>query len=106
MNHCELASHCSFIGLKDEDFNSHCLSNGESLFYEMLSPKNHGQVSFDKKIYQNAVLFSCTESPLTIITANHTGEKYIYHHEARGNILPQNYVHNLILLTGKFVMLE
>ena len=42
LNKGGLSAHCSFIGLNDADFNSQCLSNAELLFYETLSPKNHG----------------------------------------------------------------
>ena len=52
----ELASHCSCIGLNDADFNSYWLSNEKRLYSETLSPKNHGQVSFDKIGYQDEVL--------------------------------------------------
>ena len=34
------------------------------------------------------------------------GNKYLLHFQVRGNVLPQNYVHHLVLLTAKFVVLE
>ena len=40
----------SFIGLNVAGFNLQCLSNSKRLFSETLSPKNNGQVSFDKKL--------------------------------------------------------
>ena len=75
MNQGELAAHCPFIGLKCADFNSQCLSNAKYLFSETLSPKNHGQVSFDKKGYHDAVLVSFTATPPNITTTIHTREK-------------------------------
>ena len=56
LNQGELSDQCSFIGLNDAEFYSQCLSNAKHLFSETLSPKNHGQVSFDKKGDQDAVL--------------------------------------------------
>ena len=41
----------------------------------MLSPKNHGQVIFDKKGYHDAVLVSFTETPPNITTTIHTREQ-------------------------------
>ena len=73
LNQGDLAAHCLFIGHNYSDFNSRCLSNAESLFYETLPPKNHSQVSFDKKGYQDAVLVLFTATPPAINTANHTG---------------------------------
>ena len=61
--------------MNETDFNSECLSNAKRLFYETLSPKNHGQVIFDKKGYQNAVLVSFTATLPAISTATHTGEQ-------------------------------
>ena len=75
MNQGKNSYHCSFIGLNGADFNSHCLSNSKRLFPETLSPKKHGQVSFDKKGYQDAVLVLFTAKPSVITTANHTGEQ-------------------------------
>ena len=49
--------------MNDADFNSQFLSNAKSLFFETLSPKNHGQVSFDKKDYHDSVLASFTATP-------------------------------------------
>ena len=63
LNRGELSFRCSFICLSDANFNSRCLSNAKSLFSETLSPKQHGQVSFDKKGYQDAVLVSLNETP-------------------------------------------
>ena len=41
---------------------------------ENLSPKEHGQVSFEKKGYQDEVLVSFTVTPPAITTAYQTGE--------------------------------
>ena len=56
LNQGELYSHSSFIGLNDADFNPQYISNAKCLFYETLSPKHYGQVSFDKKKYQDEFL--------------------------------------------------
>ena len=53
----ELYAHCLFIGLNDEGFNSLFIPNKKCLFSETVSPKNHGQVSFDKKIIRMNFLF-------------------------------------------------
>ena len=73
LNKGELAARYSFISLNDADFNSYSLSNAKRLFYETLSPKKHGQVSFDKKGYQDIILVSFTASPPKITTAIHKG---------------------------------
>ena len=73
LNQGELASHCTFIGLNDAQFNLQCLSNVKCLFYETLSPKNHGRVSFDNKCYQDAVLVAFTATPSDATTATYTG---------------------------------
>ena len=78
LNQDELAAHCSFIVMNDADFNSWYLSNAKHLFSKTLSPKNHGEVSFDKKGYQDAVLVSFTEIPPTITTYIHTRGKNIF----------------------------
>ena len=75
LNLGELSYHCSFIGLNDVDFNSRCLFNAKYLFSEMLSPKNHGQVSFDQNNNQDAVLLSFTETLPNITTDTHTREQ-------------------------------
>ena len=41
----------------------------------MLSPKKHGQVSFNKKDYQDAVLVFKTATPHNTTTSTHTGGK-------------------------------
>ena len=61
--------------MNDSDFNSQFLSNAKSLFFETLSPKNHGQVSFGKKGYQDSVLASFTTTPHAITTANNAREQ-------------------------------
>ena len=78
LNQGELSDQCSFIGLKYSDLDPQCLFNTKHLFPEMLSPKHHGQVSFDKKGYQDAVIVSFTAKPPTITTAIHTGEQIYY----------------------------
>ena len=40
-----------------------------------MKPKKHGQVGFDKKCYQDAVLVSFTATPPDITTVTHTGER-------------------------------
>ena len=52
-----------FIVLNYAYFYPHYLSNAKRLFSETLSPKKHGQVSFDKIGYQDAVLVSFTTTP-------------------------------------------
>ena len=64
--------------MNETDFNSECLSNAKRLFYETLSPKNHGQVIFDKKGYQDAVLVSFTATSPAITTSTHTGKQISY----------------------------
>ena len=48
LNQGELSDKCSFIGLNCADLDPQCLSNTK--------PKHHGQVSIDKKGYQDAVI--------------------------------------------------
>ena len=78
MNQAELSDYCSFIGRKNADFNFQLLSNVKYLFSEKLSPKEHSQVIFDKKGYQDAVLVSFTVTPPAITTAFQTGEHISY----------------------------
>ena len=73
MNQGELSDHCSFIGINDADFNSQCLSYSKRFFYENLSPKNHSQVSFEIKVYQDSVLVSFASALPNITTAIHAG---------------------------------
>ena len=61
--------------MNDSDLNSQCLSNSKCYFSETLSPKHHGQVSFDKKGYQDSVLASFTTTPHAITTANNAREQ-------------------------------
>ena len=75
LNQGELAPHCSFIGLNGADFNSWCLSNAKHIFYELSSTKNHGQLSFYKEGYQDAVLVSFTATTPNSTTSIHTGEQ-------------------------------
>ena len=75
LNQGALASHCSFIGMNHAGFDSHCLSNMERVYSEILSPKHHSQVSFDKTCYQDAVLVSFAATPPVITTGTHTGEQ-------------------------------
>ena len=77
-NQDETSSNYSFIGLNDAYFNSRCFSNAIFLFSETLPPKHHGQVSFDKKGYQDAVLVSFTATPPNITTAINNGEQIHY----------------------------
>ena len=78
MNQGELAAHYSFIDMNGANFNLQCLSNANILFYEILSPKHHGQVSFDKKGYQDTVLVSFTATRPDITTATHAAGKIYY----------------------------
>ena len=80
--------------------------NTKCLFSETLSPKNHSRVSFDKKVYQDDVLVSLTETLTTITTANHVGEQIYSPLSIKRKHLPQNYDHFLVFLTIKFVVLE
>ena len=85
--------------MNDADFNSQFLSNAKSLFFETLSPKNHGQVSFDKKGDQDAVLVQFTATPPDITTAYHTGKQISSVSLFKGKDFATDYVHNLDLLT-------
>ena len=78
MNQGEISNQCSFIDLNYAYIDPQCLSNTKHLFPEILSPKHHGQVSFDKKGYQDAVIVSFTATSTTINTAIHTGEQIYY----------------------------
>ena len=78
MNHREVSAHFSFIGLDDKYFNLQCISNGKCLFSETLSPKNIGQVSFDKRIFQDPVLVLFSAKPPVITTYSNTGGKILY----------------------------
>ena len=57
--------------------NSFCLSNAKRLSSKTFSPKNHGQVNFNKKDYQDEFLVLLIEAPLGITTATPNG-KQIY----------------------------
>ena len=61
--------------MNDADFNSQFLSNAKSLFFETLSPKNHGQVSFGKKGYQDSVLVLFVATPPNSNTDIQTGKQ-------------------------------
>ena len=78
LNQGKLSDNCSFIGLNDEDFISQCLFNANCLSSEMLSPKKYGQVIFDKKGYQDAILVSFTATTPTITTDTYTVEQISY----------------------------
>ena len=45
------------------------------LFTETVSTKKHGQVSLEKKVYQEALVVSFTENPPAITTDTHKGEQ-------------------------------
>ena len=62
--------------MKDDGFNSHCISHAKHLFYEMVSPKTHGQVCLDQKQYQYALLVSFTSTTPPITTATNTGKSF------------------------------
>ena len=47
----------------------------KKIFSETVSSKNHGQVSFNKKIYYDAILVLFTATPYFITTSTNTGEK-------------------------------
>ena len=53
MNQDEPSSQCSLIGMKHADFNAKCISNVKHLISETITPKKHGQVSLDRKGYQD-----------------------------------------------------
>ena len=75
MNQGELAFCCSFLALDDTYFNSKCLSDGKTLLSETLSSKRHGQVSFDKRWYQDEILVSFTAKYRKITIAINTGKQ-------------------------------
>ena len=106
LNQVEITAHCSFIGLNYSDFNSQCLSNVKHSFSEMLSPKNHSQVSFDKKGYQDTVLVSFTATTPAITTNIHNGKHISFPSSMNRKDFDKNCVRNFLLLTGDFVMLE
>ena len=74
-------------------------------FMKRYHQKKHVQVSFHKKVYQDAVLVSFTETPPDITTSTHTGG-FPPHHQVRRKVFPQNYVRNLVLLTVNVLTLE
>ena len=51
------------------------ISNVKNIFSETVSPKQNGQIIFYKKVYQDELLVSFTETPPTVTTATHTGEE-------------------------------
>ena len=73
----ELYAHCLFIGMNDEGFNSLFISNTKCLFSETVSPKNHGQVSFDKKIIRMNFLFNLLRLYEQLTQLLTQGNKYI-----------------------------
>ena len=75
MNQGDFDAQCSFISMNGADLNSQCISNAKRLFYETLPPKNHGKVSFVKKVYHDAVLVLFTATPTEITTDTNTGGK-------------------------------
>ena len=106
MNQVELADHCSLIGLKYSGFNFWCISNVKCLFSETVSPKNNDQVCMDRKGYQDAFLVSFTKTPLSIVTYNQTGEKYLHCNQIHGSVLSQSFVRHLVFHTRGFLSLE
>ena len=76
--------------MNDEDFNSQCLFNAKNLFSETLSPKKYGQISFDKKGYQYAVLVSFNKTPPDFSTATKTGEQISSASSSNRKGFPQN----------------
>ena len=66
LNQGDISYHCSFIGINDADFNSQCLSNAKRLYSETLSPKKHGQLSFDKKFIRMQAWFHLLQHLLTL----------------------------------------
>ena len=73
MNQGGISVHYLFISLDDEDANLHCISNAKHLLSETVSPKNHGQVSLDKKGYQDALIFFSTANLPAITTYTRKG---------------------------------
>ena len=70
------------------------------LFYETVSPKNHGQV------YLDSLLVSFNANTPDITTASHKGEKYLPRLQSYTRVLIKSQVHPLVLHTGKFEILE
>ena len=71
----EISAQCSFIVMNYAFLNSQCISNSNNLFSETVPPKKHGQVNFDKKGYQDALLVLFTATTLAITTDTQTGER-------------------------------
>ena len=106
MKQVEVSAHFLFIGMNYADFRLQCLSNEKGLFSETLSPKHHDQVYFDKKVIRIQYWFHLLQHRLPFSKILTPGNKYLLCHQVRGKVLTQNYVHFLVLITGKFVMLE
>ena len=68
--------------MKDSGFNFKGITNAKCLFSETVSPKNHGQVCLDGKVYQDTLLVSFNSTSSEINTSTHTGEQI--------SSLPQN----------------
>ena len=61
---------------------------------------------FGQKVYHDALIVSFSATPPTITTDTETGEHSSYPSSNTRQVLPQNYGHNLVFLTGIFLMLE
>ena len=65
--------------LKYSVFCSQCISNAQILFSEKLSSKKRGQISSDKRGYQEALLASLATNSPEISKSSHTCEKNIFY---------------------------
>ena len=61
---------------------------------------------FWKKVIRMQSYFNLLQLRLSLPNLLTLESTYILHRQVRGNCFPQNYVHILVLLTRKFVMLE
>ena len=78
LNHGELFSRCSLIGIKYSGFQSQCISNAKRLLSETFSLKHYGQVCFHIKWYQDSFLVQLISTPPDITTPNHACEQISY----------------------------
>ena len=60
----------------------------------------------DRKGYQDAFLVSFTKTPLSIVTYNQTGEKYLHCNQIHGSVLSQSFVRHLVFHIRGFLSLE
>ena len=90
LNQGELTIYCLFIGMKYSSFNSQYISNAKRLFYETLSPKKHGQVSYKKNVIRIQQKFQLLRHHVPSPHIITLGNNYVLHHQVRGKVLPQN----------------